>query len=29
VHARINMWSRCSVLSRMRDGLNIVGDVQQ
>jgi hypothetical protein len=25
----MNMWSRCSVLSRMRDGLNIVGDVQQ
>jgi hypothetical protein len=29
MHARINMWSRCSVFSRMRDGLNIVGDVQQ
>jgi hypothetical protein len=25
VHARMNMWSQCSVLSRMRDGLNIVG----
>jgi hypothetical protein len=25
----MNMWSRCSVLSRMRDGINIVGDVQQ
>jgi hypothetical protein len=27
VHASMNMWSRCSVLSRMRDGLNILGDV--
>jgi hypothetical protein len=27
VHASMNMWSRCSVLSRMRDGLNILRDV--